>query len=145
MDFEALIGGILIGLAGAVLLVFNGRILGASGIASAFVTNLVKQKWKASNDQFDLLWRGFFLFGLLLGGILLLTISDGVFAPSPSPASTPILVFSGLLVGIGTRMGLGCTSGHGVCGISRFSLRSLFATAIFISMGMFTVFFMKQF
>jgi uncharacterized membrane protein YedE/YeeE len=144
MALQAVIGGVLIGISGVILLLFNGRILGVSGIASTFVTRLLDRKWTARKERFDLLWRGFFILGLLAGGASLLALFNGTFAPRPSPASTSILVVSGLLVGIGTRMGLGCTSGHGVCGISRFSLRSLFATLIFISGGMFTVFLLKQ-
>jgi uncharacterized membrane protein YedE/YeeE len=128
----ALLGGLLIGLAATTLLLFNGRIAGISGILGGV---LAPQK----NDVF---WRLAFLGGLV--------ISPGVYAfwsPLPamqSTANTPTLIAAGLLVGLGTRYGSGCTSGHGVCGLSRWSPRSMVATACFMAMGFFTVYVMHH-
>lgn len=140
MVIQALIGGLIIGLAGALLLLFNGRIMGASGIASSFISKFLQRKWASHQQQFELAWRAFFLLGMILGGVVLLHFLDGAFAPQESEASAPVLAIAGLLVGIGTRLGLGCTSGHGICGISRLSLRSVFATCLFIASGMATVY-----
>lgn len=122
------LGGMLIGAASALLLAFNGRIAGISGIVGSLVSGVPRG---------DRGWRLAFLGGLLLGGLLLgLVLPTAFGAP---PVSWPMIVAAGLLVGFGTRMGSGCTSGHGVCGISRLSARSLVATATFISTGILTV------
>ena len=125
---HGVVGGLLIGLAGAVMLLGAGRIAGVSGIA-ARATGL------GSGDMsFTSAWG--FLAGLPLGAIIIALTTD--WRPA-NFASWPVLVVAGLLVGFGTRMGSGCTSGHGVCGVSRFSQRSLVATATFIIAGIVTV------
>jgi len=124
---SALIGGGLIGLAASLLLLGNGRIAGVSGILGGLILG----------PRGDRAWRAFFLSGLLGAGIL-----AAVFSPhslGDSPRTWPTLIVAGLLVGVGTRLGQGCTSGHGVCGISRLSTRSLVATALFIAAGMLAV------
>jgi len=124
---RALGGGVLIGASAAVLLVFNGRIAGISGITSGLL----------SANKGDTLWRGSFVAGLLIGGALL-----SLFAPSAvgvSPVSLPWIALAGVLVGVGTTLGNGCTSGHGVCGVARLSPRSLVATLTFITTGAITV------
>jgi uncharacterized membrane protein YedE/YeeE len=121
--WSALAGGALIGLAASLLLLANGRIAGISGILSGL---LVRQPG-------DVAWRAWFLAGLVLAGVL-----GQVLAPESiglSPRSLALTAVAGLLVGVGTRLGNGCTSGHGVCGISRLSARSLAATATFIAAG----------
>jgi len=126
--WTALAGGLLIGLAAALLVLFNGRIAGISGI----VGGLLKPA------RGDLAWRAAFVAGLVMAPMAWL-----VFAALPRlhvAAGTPTLVVAGLLVGIGTRYGSGCTSGHGVCGISRGSPRSLVATGTFMAAGFATVF-----
>jgi uncharacterized protein len=118
-------GGALIGIAAAVLIAFNGRVAGISGIAGGLF----------SPARGDVLWRLAFLFGLVLAPILY-----GAVRKLPViqiEASTATLIVAGLLVGVGTRFGVGCTSGHGVCGLSRFSLRSLAATLTFMAVGFF--------
>ena len=120
------LGGVLIGLAAAIMLVYNGRIAGISGIVGGLL------------EPGDRSWRGTFVLGLLVGGVGL-----RVFAPQtlPGPVITalPVVIAAGVLVGFGTRMGGGCTSGHGVCGMSRMSVRSLTATAMFMAAAMVTV------
>jgi uncharacterized membrane protein YedE/YeeE len=125
---NALMGGILIGVSASLMLIVQGRIAGISGIFSGAL-NLDKEN----------LWRIFFILGLVLGGFAL-----SFFYPESLEITLNLspnrIIFAGLLVGFGTRLGSGCTSGHGVCGISRFSLRSIVATLIFISAGVATVY-----
>ena len=128
----ALAGGTLIGLAAAGLMWFNGRIAGISGIWSAI--------WFDRGNQAG---RLFFVAGLLVGG-LLLSVLYPYAVPDLSQMGLPRLVVAGVLVGIGTRLGSGCTSGHGVCGLARFSTRSLVATATFMTTGFVTVFLMGR-
>ena len=122
------IGGLLIGTSAALLLVFNGRIAGISGILGATI----------GTQSEDRGWRLAFLAGLLLAGLGAYQIVPEAFGTG-SPLSTPLLVVAGLAVGFGTRLGSGCTSGHGVCGMSRMSARSLVATGIFMAAGAITV------
>lgn len=125
---NGLLGGILIGLAAALMLIGAGRIAGVSGIAAR------ASGIGGGNMSLSSAWS--FLVGLPLGAAV------AAFAIGLRPthfASLPTLVVAGLLVGFGTRMGSGCTSGHGVCGVSRLSQRSLVATATFIAAGIVTV------
>ena len=124
--FASALGGVLIGLAAAIMLVFNGRIAGISGIVGGLL------------EPGDRDWRGTFVLGLLVGGVLLRVVAPQTL-PGPVVTALPVVIAGGLLVGFGTRMGGGCTSGHGVCGMSRLSLRSLTATAIFMGAAMLTV------
>ena len=125
---HGLVGGVLIGLAAAIMLLGAGRIAGVSGIA-ARATGL------ADGDMaMPSAWG--FLVGLPLGALAIATTTD--WKPADF-ASWPVLIIGGLLVGFGTRMGSGCTSGHGVCGVSRFSQRSILATVTFIATGIVTV------
>ena len=105
---NAILGGVLIGIAASLMMFFNGRVTGISGI----VAGLIRPKKQ------DISWRMFFLMGLLLGGIVLKFFRPEVFYQSSS-ALWGDYIFAGLLVGFGTLLGNGCTSGHGVCGISR--------------------------
>ena len=120
----SLIGGSLIGLSASVMLCFNGKIAGISGIVAGLL----------SLTKHDTLWRLVFVAGLLAGGFLLRFFSPRSFEIGIA-RSGGALALAGLLVGFGTRLGNGCTSGHGVCGISRGSKRSLIATATFMAMG----------
>jgi uncharacterized membrane protein YedE/YeeE len=118
----------LIGLSASALLLLNGRIAGVSGIlAGAF--------WP---QRGDMAWRIFFVAGLVLGGAAVAALSAAPFAAEPS-RSPWLLATAGLLVGFGTRLGNGCTSGHGVCGVARLSRRSLVAVLTFVAAGMLTV------
>jgi uncharacterized membrane protein YedE/YeeE len=126
---SALLGGVMIGLAVSALLLLNGRIAGISGILGGSL--------EASKD--DLLWRIFFLTGLVLGPWLV-TAVRGRFPEIVMQAPLLILVVAGVLVGFGTRLGKGCTSGHGVCGVARASPRSIVATVVFFLAAAITVF-----
>lgn len=124
---SALIGGALIGAAAAMLLLANGRIAGISGILGDLLQ-------PARGDK---LWRALFLLGLVLAGVAGVLIAPERIAAAPR--ALPQVIVAGLLVGVGTRLAGGCTSGHGVCGVSRLSPRSIVATIIFVLAGMITV------
>lgn len=132
--WEAFIGGILIGIAATVMLLFNGRITGNSGIIGGL--------WTIRKDKQH--WRMFYAAGLIIGAGIY-----GSLHPGPVPlvinAPVPALIIAGFLVGYGTRLGSGCTAGHGVCGIARLSKRSIAATLIFMSTAVVTVWIVKQF
>jgi len=130
----SLAGGLLIGLASAAMLVFNGRIAGISGITGGVL--------KA--DRGDTLWRALFVAGLLVGGFVYGLVAPDAFAITID-RSTGALVVAGLLVGFGTQMGNGCTSGHGICGLSRFSIRSLVAVVTFMAFAALVVFVVGRF
>ena len=124
----ALIGGMLIGLSATILLAFDGRIAGISGIVNGAI------KFKPEES-----WRWLFIAGMLGGGL----IYEYVFVSEPTPVSSfaPVaMIVGGFLVGVGTRMGNGCTSGHGVCGLGRLSFRSLVAVITFMITAIITVF-----
>jgi uncharacterized membrane protein YedE/YeeE len=128
----ALVGGLLIGISATMLLAFNGRIAGISGIVNGAMSLTAGGSW-----------RWLFLVGMVLGGALY----EYGFAAAPTPRSTFVplaMVLGGFLVGWGTRMGSGCTSGHGVCGLGRLSSRSLVAVSIFLVTAMVTVFAMRH-
>lgn len=120
----ALIGGAIIGVAVSILLIFNGRVTGISGIVSSA---LIPKKG-------DFSWRVIFLLGLFVGGLAMTSLRPQAFQSTVIAESWTTIV-AGLLVGFGSSLGSGCTSGHGVCGLSRLSLRSLVATISFISAG----------
>ncbi|MGU7772136.1 YeeE/YedE family protein [Burkholderia sp. MR1-5-21] len=124
----SLAGGVLIGLAAAWLVAFNGRVAGISGIVGGLLAR--------RPDGRD--WRLAFIAGLIVAPIGLRLA--GIGAMPQVDASWPVVIAAGLLVGIGTRYAGGCTSGHGVCGLSRGSMRSLVATATFMAAGFLTVF-----
>jgi uncharacterized membrane protein YedE/YeeE len=125
---SSLLGGLLIGLAAAVLWLANGRIAGISGIVGAL----------PSARSGDVAWRVAFLGGLIVSPLLWAALAG---PPVVSlEASLPTVIAGGLLVGFGTRLGGGCTSGHGVCGLARFSRRSIVATCVFMVAGFATVF-----
>ena len=129
---HSLLGGVLIGLSAIAILLFLGRIAGISGIAGGLL----------SAGRGDRLWRACFLAGLLAGGAMLRAIDPQLteFTITRSPL---LIVVAGLLVGYGTRLGSGCTSGHGVCGVARGSRRSIAATLVFMALGMATVLAMR--
>jgi hypothetical protein len=121
--WSALAGGALIGLAASLLLVANGRVAGISGILGGVVVPV--------RDEVP--WRLAFLVGLVASGLVLSLSMPGAIGASPRPL--PLMALAGLFVGVGTRLGNGCTSGHGVCGLARSSPRSLVATLTFMATG----------
>jgi uncharacterized membrane protein YedE/YeeE len=130
--WSSLAGGVLIGCAAAMLILFNGRIAGVSGIAGSLL----------SPQRGDVAWRVSFLLGLLLA-----PVAFRLFGRIPFPrieAGFGTLVIAGLLVGVGTSYASGCTSGHGVCGLARLSPRSIAATLAFMAAGMITVFVVRH-
>lgn len=129
----ATLGGTLIGLASLALMVFSGRIAGISGIVAGVM----------ARAPGDLAWRVMFILGLISGGAVVGLLYSGTY-PDAINSSTTELIIAGLLVGIGTRLGSGCTSGHGVCGMSRLSGRSIVATLTFMATGALTVFVMRH-
>jgi uncharacterized protein len=131
--YSAFSGGLLIGVASFLLLLFNGRIAGISGMMSGLI--------KAPRNE--VYWRAAFLAGIVLGAFLFLQIKPDFYQPRLD-FPIPLLVLGGFLVGFGTRMGNGCTSGHAVCGIARLSLRSIVATAVFMTTGFITVFVVRH-
>lgn len=128
-----LLGGALIGLSASLLLLFNGRVAGISGIAGGLL----------APTRGDMGWRLAFLGGLGLGGLLLRALWPTALE-SPSAPGTATVVVAGLLVGFGTRLGNGCTSGHGVCGLARGATRSWVATLTFMATGALTVFVVRH-
>lgn len=129
---QPLLGGLMIGFAATGLLYLLGRIAGISGIL-----------WSAISDGGDRSWRWFFLGGMVLGPLLYHGISGAGYPAGPA-LGAPFAIAGGLLVGFGTRLGSGCTSGHGVCGIARLSTRSIVATGLFMATGILTVFIIRH-
>lgn len=130
--WTSLAGGLMIGLAAVLLLIFSGRIAGISGIIGGLLTPA----------KGDVSWRLAFLFGLVLSPVVFSLFH--ALPPVYIEASNLTVIVAGLLVGIGTRYGSGCTSGHGVCGLSRRSPRSLVATASFMAAGFATVYIVRH-
>ena len=128
----ALIGGLIIGSASALFLLFLGRIAGISGITAGLLKPTTS----------DIPWRAGFVGGLAAGGMALTLFYPEAF-PEEFPRGPLLTSIAGLLVGIGTQLGSGCTSGHGVCGISRLSARSIVATITFITTGAIAVVVMR--
>jgi uncharacterized membrane protein YedE/YeeE len=129
---SALLGGVMIGLSATLLLLLNGRIAGISGIVNGLTQASRREEWA---------WRAAFVAGLMAaGGMAMHWLGPA----TPSPASVPVLIGAGLLVGFGTRMGGGCTSGHGVCGLGRLSKRSLVAVLVFMGVAVVTVFVVRH-
>lgn len=131
--WSALAGGVLIGIAATVLVLFNGRIAGISGILGGLLSN------PAPGDSS---WRLAFLAGMILAPLLWMLL--GELPTIQIDADYPLLIGAGLLVGISTRYGSGCTSGHGVCGMARLSPRSMVATLAFMSSGFVTVYIVRH-
>jgi len=132
--YSALFGGILIGLGASLFMLLNGRIAGISGMLKGLLP---------PSTVLDNSWRVAFVIGLVSAGLAYQALVPTRSLPAEN-TSPIILVLGGLLVGFGTAMGSGCTSGHGVCGLSRFSLRSLIATVIFLSTGIVTVYVLRH-
>ena len=129
IPWSSLLGGILMGSAGLLLLLLNGKIAGISGILGGLI----------SPNRKDFLWRLLFIAGMTTGGWLSIHLLGTPF-PENYNASALIISIAGLLVGVGSGVGNGCTSGHGLCGIGRLSIRSIVATCVFMTVAGITVF-----
>ena len=123
----ALLGGAMIGLASAALMLTHGRIAGISGVAGSLLQPTTRDRG----------WRYAFLGGLVASGLVASLVAPS--AVGGSVRSLPIVIIAGAIVGFGTRLGSGCTSGHGICGVSRLSARSIVAVVTFIATGAITV------
>ena len=134
---QSLLGGALIGLAASTLLLANGRVAGVSGVAGGLVSGVL------GRVDGELLERAAFVVGLILGPFVFLIVF-GALPAATITGSLPILIVGGLLVGFGTRLGGGCTSGHGVCGLARLSRRSFAAVVTFFAVAIVTVFVMEH-
>jgi hypothetical protein len=128
----SLVGGALIGASSTALLVFDGKVAGISGILGGLV------RPRAG----DIAWRALFALGLLFGGVMMVVLRPSSFGASPD--SLLVVAIAGIAVGVGTSLSNGCTSGHGVCGVSRFSRRSIVATLTFMATGAATVFVVRH-
>jgi uncharacterized protein len=131
--FSALIGGALVGLSASLFLLTHGKVAGISGLYGGILRRTLP----------DRMLRLAFIIGLLLSGIVVRIVYPAAFETAWS-AALPVALVAGVLVGFGTQLGNGCTSGHGVCGISRFSARSLVATATFMAAGIATTFVVRH-
>ncbi|WP_310610668.1 YeeE/YedE family protein [Limnohabitans sp.] len=131
----SLAGGLLLGIAASLLFIYSGRILGITGILEGLLPPKLG----------DTAWRFTFVLGLVVSPLVGQWLLPGdALHPPQIDASWPVLIVAGLLVGVGTRWGAGCTSGHGICGLSRLSLRSLIATLSFMATGFLTVFVIRH-
>ena len=131
--YSALAGGALIGLSVILLLLFNGRIAGISGIMNGTL-------YASESERF---WRIAFFIGLIIGAVLFRGFAPDFISPRTN-YPLPLLAVGGFLVGFGTRLANGCISGHGVCGLANLSLRSVIATSIFMVTGMLTVYLVRH-
>jgi uncharacterized membrane protein YedE/YeeE len=132
MIIQSIIGGLNIGIAVSLLLLLNGKVLGVSGILGELFNHPLSKNY----------WRLFFVLGLLISPLIYSIVHP---IPLIEISSNKLLIIvAGLLVGFGSRLGSGCTSGHGVCGVARLSVRSLIATMTFIFFGFITVYFIQK-
>lgn len=141
-EFEALLplaGGLSIGLAATLLLMLSGRIAGVCGIAFGVLTELTSGAPRFS----EISWRVLFIVGLV-GGAALYHFISGAHMPKVDNVSIGVLISGGFIVGLGTKIGSGCTSGHGVCGLGRLSLRSFVATCTFMLFGVISVYIFRH-
>lgn len=134
IPWESLFGGMLLGVSATLMLLLNGKVAGISGILAGIISAKAQ----------DFAWRVLFVFGMVSGGVLGVQafVSD---VPLQFESSYSLLFLAGLLVGLGTRLGNGCTSGHGICGIGRLSIRSIVATGVFMLVAGITVYFRLHF
>lgn len=130
-----LVGGALIGLAAIILMLTIGRIAGVSGIVLNAMT---------ASDAAGRSWRLAFILGLPLGALLVTAVGLKDWSSMSFPATMPTMVIAGFIVGAGSTFGSGCTSGHGICGLARFSMRSIVATVTFIASAAATVFVIRH-
>ncbi|MFK8138578.1 MAG: YeeE/YedE family protein [Bdellovibrionales bacterium] len=130
--YSALLGGAIIGLSVSIMLLFNGRVTGISGIVKGLLSPI----------KTDISWRLLFVLGLVLGGFAMKMFGFTLYSELEVIGRWQVII-AGFIVGVGTSLGSGCTSGHGVCGISRLSTRSIIATCTFMATGFTTVFILR--
>ncbi|MCG3728346.1 YeeE/YedE family protein [Vibrio cincinnatiensis] len=130
IPWESLFGGMLLGVSATLMLLLNGKVAGISGILAGIL----------SPKPRDFVWRLLFALGMVSGGVLGVRAFESDI-PLQFESNQILLVLAGLLVGLGTRLGNGCTSGHGICGIGRLSIRSIVATGVFMLVAGITVYF----
>lgn len=133
IPWSALFGGMLLGVSATILMLFKGKVAGISGILGGAITGGASDKP----------WRVLFIIGLIGGGFLANAIMQPEFSHIPThySSSLGVILIAGFLVGVGTKLGNGCTSGHGICGMGRFSIRSIVATMTFMIVAALTVYF----
>ncbi|CAM3037873.1 YeeE/YedE family protein [Vibrio rarus] len=129
VPWASLLGGMLLGVSASVLLLCNGKTAGISGIVSGLMNNVAG----------DRSWRWLFVVGMVSGGVIGSQVFDA-YVPTSYNSHLITLLIGGLLVGLGSKLGNGCTSGHGICGIGRLSMRSIVATVVFMCVAAITVF-----
>ena len=144
IDFDSftplasLVGGVMIGIAALLLMLTHGRVMGVSGILGGILGGLI-----GSSDKSDISWRVLFVIGVLAGPFLVMALT-GAPVERASVASGFTLPIAGFLVGLGTAIGAGCTSGHGICGLARLSVRSAVAVGMFMATAIVTVFVVRH-
>ena len=144
IDFDSftplasLVGGVMIGIAALLLMLTHGRVMGVSGILGGILGGLI-----GSSDKSDISWRVLFVIGVLAGPFLVMALT-GAPVERASVASGFTLPIAGFLVGLGTAIGAGCTSGHGICGLARLSVRSAVAVGMFMATAIVTVYVVRH-
>ena len=134
----SLVGGVMIGIAALLLMLTHGRVMGVSGILGGILGGLI-----GSSDKSDISWRVLFVIGVLAGPFLVMALT-GAPVERASVASGFTLLIAGFLVGLGTAIGAGCTSGHGICGLARLSVRSAVAVGMFMATAIITVYVVRH-
>ena len=134
----SLVGGVMIGIAALLLMLTHGRVMGVSGILGGILGGLI-----GSSDKSDISWRVLFVIGVLAGPFLVMALT-GAPVERASVASGFTLPIAGFLVGLGTAIGAGCTSGHGICGLARLSVRSAVAVGMFMATAIVTVYVVRH-
>ena len=134
----SLVGGVMIGIAALLLMLTHGRVMGVSGILGGILGGLI-----GSSDKSDISWRVLFVIGVLAGPFLVMALT-GAPVERASVASGFTLLIAGFLVGLGTAIGAGCTSGHGICGLARLSVRSAVAVGMFMATAIVTVYVVRH-
>jgi uncharacterized membrane protein YedE/YeeE len=144
IDFQSftpvasLVGGVMIGVAALLLMLTHGRVMGISGVVGGILGGMF-----ASGDKSDVVWRVLFVIGVLVGPFVLMALT-GAPVERASVASGFTLPIAGFLVGLGTAIGAGCTSGHGICGLARLSVRSAVAVGMFMTTAIITVYIVRH-
>jgi uncharacterized membrane protein YedE/YeeE len=149
IDFQSftpvasLIGGVMIGVAALLLMLTHGRVMGISGVVGGILGGMFASGDKSAGDKSDVVWRVLFVIGVLVGPFVLMALT-GAPVERASVASGFTLPIAGFLVGLGTAIGAGCTSGHGICGLARLSVRSAVAVGMFMTTAIITVYIVRH-